>query len=68
MGLEGNLLDSSKKFLGVVCGGILPLNATLCEDEGVCVLEEESCKYCKLEKGTYFCNKKTYTFIPQSVG
>jgi len=67
MGLEENFSGPSKKFLGALCGGI-PFSATICEKEGVCFLEEESCVYCKLEKGTYFCNKKTYTFIPQNVG
>ncbi|MFH1365217.1 MAG: hypothetical protein ABIH28_01375 [archaeon] len=66
MGLDTRLSESSKKILGIVCGRITPLDVTLYGEEGICTLEAESCEYCKLEKGVYFCYKKTYTLIPQN--
>ena len=67
MGLEENLLNSSKEILGKLCEDMLPLNLTLYEEGGICTLEVESCGYCKQEKKVYFCYKKTYTFLPEIV-
>jgi len=46
----------------------LPLDFTLYEKDGFCKNSNKDCNYCKkYMDNIYFCNKKTYTFNPQSL-
>jgi len=67
MGLEENLLEAPRLFLGKMCEE-MPLDITLYEEESICTIQRESCEYHKSEKEAHLCNKKTYTFIPQLIG